>query len=193
MNIIGKIIGLIALVFIILILVNIKQVLPYISKIAFQGSATTSVTAITDELIKQIEAIYPAASLASYASGKANTIRVYTAIRSLTTPNAYDGSPQRPQISQIYLEKIGSRLSLISQSVSVPADKQGVYHFWLTDSQKISTSTKYKDFGTIRYSGSQMYVYNLGKDADNFSFKEYRYLKIINPKDLTIFSESVLQ
>lgn len=193
MNIIGKLIGLIALVFIILIVVNFKTILPQISKLMFGGSATTSVTAITDDLIKQVKAIYPVASIASYSGSDANNVQVYTTIRSLTTKTSYSNDFNTTNPSLIVFTHSGNSLSMVTENIDIPEEMKGSYNFWLTNEMKVSTSTKYIDFGTVRYGGRQMYIYNLGLTAKTFSFKEYRYLKIINPKNLNVFTESVLQ
>jgi len=193
MNIIGKLIGLIALVLIIMILVNFRSVLPYISKLMFGGSATTSISAISEELVKQVQAIYPAASLYSYAGGDREAVQVYTTIRSITTGKSYTNNVQKPNTGSVTLSQSGPRLSMVTENVNVPTEMKGVYHFWLTNTKGVSTSTVYIDFGALRYSGRQMYVHNLGTTSAEFSFKTYRYLKIINPADFTIFAESVLQ
>lgn len=193
MNIIGKIIGLLALVFMIMILVNFRSVLPYISQVMFGGNATTSVTAITDDLLKQVKAIYPADSLASYAAGDRNTVQVYTVIRSLTTNRSYSNNTNQANAGLVTFSLSGPRLSMVTENVTIPVEMQGKYHFWLTNTKDISSSTTYIDFGTVRYSGRQMYIHNLGTSSEEFSFATYKYLKIIYPTDFTIFAESVLQ
>jgi hypothetical protein len=194
MNIIGKIIGLIALVLIIMIIVNVQSVVPYINQIMLGGnSATTSVTAISDDLIRQIKAIYPSESLFSYAGGNRETIQVYAILRSLTVSNSYSYDSHNTKSGLITCTQNGNRLSMVTENIVIPDEMKYVYHFWLTDSERISSSTKHIDFGSVRYTGRQMYIYNLGTSSKEFSFKTYRYIKIINPTTFDIFTESVLQ
>lgn len=194
MNIIGKIFGLIAFVLIIMILVNVQRILPYINQIMLGGnSATSSVTAISDDLIKQIKAIYPTESLYSYAGGNRETVQVYAILRSLTVSNSYSYNSNNRASGLITCSQNGNRLSMVTENITIPDEMKNIYHYWLTDSEQVSSSTKYIDFGPVRYSGRQMYIYNLGTSSSDFSFKKYRYIKIIHPKTFDIFTESVLQ
>lgn len=193
MNVIGKIIGLIAFILIIMIIVNIQSILPYINQVMLGGNATTSVTAISDDLIKQIEKIYPSESLFSYGGGDRNTVQMYATIRTLTASRSYSYNSNNTNSGLLTLTQSGNRLSLLTENITIPEEMKYVYHFWLTDTERVSSSTKYIDFGSVRYSGRQMYVYNLGTSSSEFSFTKYRYIKIIHPKTFDVFTESVLQ
>ncbi len=159
----------------------------------FGGNATTSIAAISDQLMRQVEAIYPTTSLFSYAGGDREAVEVYTTIRSITTGRSYTNNTQKPNTGTVSISQSGPRLSMVTENVNIPTEMKGVYHFWLTNTKGVSSSTVYIDFGPLRYGGRQMYIHNLGTTSREFSFTTYRYLKIINPTDFTIFAESVLQ
>lgn len=184
MNVLGKIIAIIAFVFIILIIVNYKTILPYFDNIAIGGGAASPF---------QIGASYvdQANKLSPYnAGGGIGTSAPTTAV----TYGSYLANQQgtgKKVVSRgkITVEKIDSQLVLTTENVSVQNPNPKI-HIWLTNKPTITDTTKFIDFGVMRNGGIQTYTLNLG--PVELSLTEYKHVMIIDEQSHTIYGQSTL-
>jgi hypothetical protein len=190
MNIIGKLIGLIAFVFIILLLVNFRVVLPVISTLMFGGNGVSTVEEITAEYIRQIEAIYPIPE-SMYSSGARARAYTYGTLRSYAVPQNKNISNIPDGQVRVVAEKIGSTLMVTTANLILPQNLQGVAHVWIANTPTISDATTYIDIGLVKNGGIQTYRVDVG--PGNLSLQEYRYVMVVNPSDFSIYSQATLQ
>jgi hypothetical protein len=190
MNIIGKLIGLIALVFIILLLVNFKVVLPAISSLIFGGKGISTAEEISAEYIRQIEAIYPIPE-SIYSSGAQARAYTYGSLRSYTVPQNKNISQAPTGQVRVVAEKIGTTLVVTTANLTLPQNLQGVAHLWIANTPTISDTTTYIDIGLVQNNGIRTYKVDVGPGS--LSLREYRYVMVVNPSDFSIYSQAVLQ
>jgi hypothetical protein len=188
MNVIGKILGLIAILFIILLIVNIKTILPIINKFAFNGLPVQSAQRVSDSYIAQIESIYPIPE-SMYSSGARARAYTYGNLRTYTTSKNIPATEQ--QQARIVAEKINTTLIITTANVVIPKNLESVAHIWIANTPTITDATTYVDVGVVKNGGIQTYKIDVGPTS--FSLKEYQYVMIVNPSDFSIYSQASLQ
>jgi hypothetical protein len=194
MNVIGKIIGLIAIALIILLIVNFKTVLPYFDRLATGG--TLSPVQIGADYMNQINKFYPNV-YAGISGGKATGYTGQPLASTYTnyfTQNGSGISTTRKSgmaQSKVTVEKVGNILSVTTEYLSIPTSLQGIDHIWIANTPTISNATTYIDLGVVKSGGIQTYATDLG--PQDISFRQYRYIMIVNPRDFTVYSQSTLQ
>ncbi len=187
MNVIGKIISLIAIALIVLLLINFRTVLPYLDRLATKG--TLSPVQIGASYMERINKFY-ANVYTSLSGGKASG---YTGASQALTYSDYftqNAAPSGATRAQVTVEKVGQILSVTTEYLYIPTSLQGIARIWITNTPTISDATTYIDLGLVTNGGIQSYAANLG--PQDISFREYRYIMIVDPRNFTIYSQSTL-
>lgn len=185
MNVIGKIIAIIAFVFIILIIVNYRSILPYFDNLAL-GGGTLSPFQIGASYVEQANQMSPYSSQMTGAPSGAVTYGEFVAAQKAGTTAA---PTKKVTKGRITVQKIGDFLSLTTENVSVSGATTKV-HIWLTNQAAITATTKFIDFGSIKNGGTQTYQVNLGNP--NLSLTEYKHVMIIDEESKAIYGQSIL-
>lgn len=181
MNIIGKIIGLIAFVLMILLIVNYKTLLPYFDNIAL-GGGSLSPAQIGASYVDQANTLSPYNSMTGGDGARRSgfTYGEYLAAQQSGKSNGPRGT--------ITVQKIDNLLVLTTENIRIPPSNQKI-HIWLTNKSTITDTTKFINFGPVKNNDDQSYTVNLG---DDISLTEYKHVMIINIEDYTIYGQSVL-
>lgn len=189
MNIIGKIIAVIAFVLIILILVNFRTIIPYFNSLAFGGGASSPFQ-IGASYIDQANKLSPYnAMTGGTAAAQSGGITYGSYLAAQQQAGQQTGYTKNKNQGKITVQKIGSILSLTTEYVLVNSSDPDI-HIWLTNKSTVSDTTKFIDFGSTRSGSFQSYMVDLG--PTNISMTEYKHVMIINTKTLEIYGQAVL-
>lgn len=217
MNVIGKIIGLVAIALIILLLVNFRTVLPFIGTLMFGGNGIKSAQDISNMYVKQIQAIYPIPKLPGSTGSDVATyqkFREYTVGGAKTYGGAsgyysdFTGTPgllydstgyntmidpatKEPTNTVVVVEKNGKTVSVTIVNLNPPQNLIGIAHVWLLNAPNVPDATGYVDLGPVQ-SGGRV-VYKVDIESPDFSLEQYRHVKIIHPKDFTTSGVGIVQ
>ncbi len=186
MNVIGKIIAIIAFVLMILLIVNYKSFLPYFNSMAF-GGGTLSPTQIGASYIEQANRLSPYNGMIDQGGSQTWAV-TYGSYVAAQQQAAVTSGRQTVSRGTITVEKIDTLLALSTENVSVSSPSQKI-HIWLTNKPTITDTTKFIDFGVLKNGGIQSYTVNL---ASNISLTEYKHVMIINTETYEIYGQSVL-
>ncbi|MES2985617.1 MAG: hypothetical protein V4686_00645 [Patescibacteria group bacterium] len=184
MNVLGKIIAVIAFVLIILILVNYRSILPLFDNLAFGGGSKTPFQ-ISASYIEQANQLSPYSNMTGTSSTAVTYGDFLEQQRSAKNP-AKTTIVKRGSITVI---KQDALLTLTTENLKLPNSNPKV-HIWLTNTPTITDDTRYIDFGLMRSGSPQTYSKTLGDP--NVSLVEYKHVMIIDTTTYAIYAQSVL-
>ncbi|MES2623593.1 MAG: hypothetical protein V4576_04285 [Patescibacteria group bacterium] len=182
----GKIIAIVLFVFMILLIVNYKSVLPYFSSAALGGN-TQSPFQIGASYVDQADKMSP------YGSALGGGQTTYAEFKAAQQGKTVTGSKiTQPVVKggKVTVEKRGNFLYMTTEYLQVPKQNPKV-HIWVTNRPTITSDTSYLDFGVMR-GGESLQTYNLDVGDPNVSLEEYKYVMVIDPVNFTIYGQSVL-
>lgn len=189
MNVLGKIIAIIAFVFIILILINFKTILPYFDKVAFGGGASSPFQ-IGASYVDQANKLSPYnAMTGGTAAAQFGGVTYGSYLAAQQTGGSAPVATKKVSQGKMTVEKIGSLLVLTTEHVTVSSPNQKV-HIWLTNKNTITDTTKFIDFGVFKNGTIETYKIDLG--PTNISMTEYKHVMIIDTESLTIYGQAIL-